>query len=638
MARIPERLPFALSERTSSISSVLLARGGQEIDIAVGGIPFRLATYSELPESMETVSVRKDQLDTEQEPGEQSLGFWWRRSQDSWHEGAGNLYQEGRGDIVPQNSFYDSRGVDVWTKGQVKLLRTMVQGNGSNPSSMFRCATYLDSGTEKASALTAASLYTTDAPENAFTALHTPGTTLVDGFISNGTFYDVATDGTLYEGLVSSPGTATTWPLTVTDGAPTRLAWGKARLWVIGGRNLWQPDLSLAAGSAQDPIFTHPNKGWAYTAIAEGPRSMYFAGHDGRTSSIQAVTLDADGGLPVLSAAADTAILPTGELVQEIAVLAGQYIGIGTNKGFRVGLIEDERITYGPLLFTPSGVTACTSIATQDRFFLVGFNDGGNAEIYKVDTSTQISEGVYPYAKDVEAGTTAYPTSLAILGTQVLMTLSNGDFWYQSSSDLVTSGYLQTGRIRFRTTEDKLFKSVSVEIDPLAGGSLVIDGVEETGTSFDIATFNTVGEIADSSFSLPSALGPQRQVGLKFTLARDGSDATLGPVLHSYVVRALPSVKPQREYTLPLLCFDREKGRSGQIYGAPNYAKERLAALSALEDIGDVVTFQDFSPPTPLGESVVIQSIQYVQTAPSKFPGAGGAGGILILKLRTASV
>lgn len=641
MARIPERLPFALSERTASTASALIVRGGAEIDIAVGGIPFRLATFPELPESSETVPIRKDQFDSEQEPGEQSLSFWWRRSQDSWHEGAGNLYQEGRGDLVTSSSFYSSENVDVWTKGEMRLLRKMLEGHASNPASMFRCATYLDTSVEKISALTAASLWITDDPENVFTALHTPGggKTLVDGFISNGTFYDVATDGTLYEGLVSAPGSATTWPLTnVSEGVPSRLLWGKARLWAIGGRNIWQPDLSLAAATNQDPIFTHPNKGWTYTAIAEGPGAMFLAGHDGRHSSIQSITLDADGGIPTLSGAADTVILPTGELVQEIEVLAGQFVGIGTNRGFRVGVIEQDRITYGPLLFAPSGVTACSAIATQDRFFIVGFTDGSSTgDTYKVDTSLQIAEGVYPYARDVQADA-SHVSSLSVFGTQVLATLASGEFWYQSEDELCSSGFLQTGRIRYRTTEDKLFKSISVEIQPLEGGQLVLDGLEETGTEFDITTINTPGEVAEQAFSIPAELGRQRQIALRFTFARDVSVDTAGPVLNSYVVRALPSVKPQREYVLPLLCFDQEQGRSGMRYGHAAYARERLAALKALEDIGDLVIFQDFASPVPSGETCIIQSVKYVQTSPSAYPGAGGAGGILILTLRTASV
>ena len=111
-------------------------------------------------------------------------------------------------------------------------------------------------------------------------------------------FYSVASDGTLYSGLVSSPGTATTWPCGAT---PSRMRFGKSRLWIIGGRKIWQPDLSLAGGSAQNPLFTTPNVGWNYTCMAEGLGAMYFGGHDGSSSSIQAITLGSDGSLPTLS-------------------------------------------------------------------------------------------------------------------------------------------------------------------------------------------------------------------------------------------------------------------------------------------------------------------------------------------------
>jgi len=823
MPRQPDRHPGALSERSASIAAALIARGGLEVDLAVGGLPFRLATNPEMPQAVETVPVRKEQFDSEVDPGEQSLSFWWRRSQDSWHEGAGSLYQESRGDTTVSSGFYASTGIDVWTKGELSLLPLMVDradtlvtrkrvgtfatngtrtnlctnpslesnttgwtgagygetaptltrdtgkfhsgaaslkvvsngddgasfppaalapsfsvtaghsytisawvwvdstvtspvaifptgislfdfaasqnsgstkgawvqvfvtwvapstgtqdvhfssSNGAFPTNAFyhvddvlyeespSVQPYFDgnsvngawtgtvnnststftivSSTAKISAVSSASLWTKDTPTAAFAALHTPaGKTLVDGFCSGLYFYDVATDGTLYQGLQSSPGTATTWPLTGGQ-IPYRMLFGKHRLWVIGGRSIWQPDLTDAGGTNQPPIFTHPNQGWQYTSMAEGPSAMYFAGHDGRTSSIQAITLDAGGGLPTLSGASATAIFPDGELVQEIAVLAGQFIGIGTNKGFRVGtLSSDGGISYGPILFTPEGATACTSIMTEDRFFRVAFRTAArNAETYKVDTGTALSEGVYPYASDLTCDQVESVESMVNWTDFTLMILSNGSFWSEAVGTLCATGWLQTGRIRFRTTERKIFKNLQLETQPMDGQIQVV-GFEETGTEFAVGTANIDGE-AGASFGLPSELGPQRQMSFKFTLVRDAGDSTDGPVINSYMLRALPSIKPQREYTLPLLCYDRETARSGQEYGQENFGAERLAALQELEDLGDLVIFQDFSLPTPVGQSCVITSVQYIQTVPSQI--ASGKGGIIVLKLRTAEI
>lgn len=814
MANIPTRLPAPLSQRLSGTSSALLQRNGKEVDVAIGGIPFLLATSKELPQSIETIPQRKEQIDTEAEPGEQSLvSNWWRRGQESFHDGAGNLYQESRSENGPLAGFYDSRGIDVFTRGEMKLLRKMervgsltkhsrlrsfaaggtrtnlvlnpslevdtwgisyysgtdpaptlarstvrswsggaslhvtmtgpgspqirfnteglvagkaytfsarvyipsgnpdfrcvrdggymlateVQSNGvrdawvqvsvsfvaddnspvgiipvaplSGPAEYWVDGAFLEEGIgvkpyfdgESAGASWTGTAHRSSSTQtiaeiaagvsaiyagtlkygktaDSMTTLHAPsGKTLTDGFVAGTNFYSVATDGTLYEGLISSPGTATTWAC---GAGPTRLGFGKHRLWMIGGRKIWQPDLSLAGGSNQAPIFTHPSQGWVYTCMAEGPQAMYFGGHDGRTSSIQAITLNADGGLPALSGAQVTAILPDGELVQEIAVLTGQFIGIGTNRGFRVGVIDGVNIVYGPLLVEPEGVLRCTSLGTQDHFFLVGFQtDAQPAELWRVDASRELADGIFPYARDIECDSTGSITSMAQVAEKVLVvTDDQGRVWQQSPTELVEIGSLTTGRIRFRTNERKLFKYIELDTDPL-DGTIVVDGYNEANTRYDVATISETGEAGTAPLPLRSDLGPQRHVAFRFTLVRDQDDATKGPVLRSYMVRALPSIKPQRMITLPLLCYDREQGHSGMRYGYEGYAEDRLTALEAIEDVGDSIVYQNFSlRGNNSGEVVVIDNMRFVQNAPG-YPkqDASGRGGILILQLRTVT-
>ena len=81
------------------------------------------------PYQRETAPYRKDQLDNSKEPGEQSLTGWWLRSQSSFHVGTGiNFYDPSGGEVSPYR-FHDSQGCDVWTKGQVTLLKSTTQGH-----------------------------------------------------------------------------------------------------------------------------------------------------------------------------------------------------------------------------------------------------------------------------------------------------------------------------------------------------------------------------------------------------------------------------------------------------------------------------------------------------------------------------
>lgn len=628
MARIPERLPLALSERLGAGAAARYTPFGRECDVAVGGIPFRLATNPELPHSTETVEIRKDQFDTEVDPGEQSLSGWWRRSQSSWHEGAGLLYQESSDNNQASNGFFDSSGVEVFDKGKLYLLRAM-KANGTT-TGFSRLRTYAAGASM--SAVKDGALWNATAPSGAFASLHAPASkTIVDGVISQTTFHDVASDGTLYQGDVSSPGTATTWPCGAT---PSRLGWGKHRLWMIGGQKIWQPDVTLADGTTQNPVFTHPNPGWTYTCMAEGPGAMFFGGHDGLTSSIQAVTMDSDMAIPSLSGAVVGAVLPEGELVNEIVVLAGQFIGIGTNKGFRVGLVQqDNSINYGPLLIEPSGVSSCSALTTFGKFFIVAFTTATAASVtYKVDTSVDLGDGVMPYAKFVDCGTAQTITSLAIAGNDVLALTSDGLPWYQHATEKVASGYFQSGRIRYRTTEPKSYKFLNIEAEPLAG-SIQCDLILEGGSTMALGSFTAAGELPSDPMTIQSA--PLRYASVKLTLTRSSSDVSQGPVLTSYLLRALPATPPQRLYTLPLLCFDKETSRSGQVYQGVGFARSRIKDLHALENLAESVIFQDFSEAGE-GHLVTIESVRYVQTSPPRTDRSDAAGGILILKLRSA--
>jgi hypothetical protein len=95
----------------------------EDYDVAIGGEPFFLAPTDQNPYQRETAPYRKDQFDNGKEPGEQSLTGWWIRSQSSFHVGDGiKFYDPSTGESSPYR-FADSQGVNVWTKGQVTLLK-----------------------------------------------------------------------------------------------------------------------------------------------------------------------------------------------------------------------------------------------------------------------------------------------------------------------------------------------------------------------------------------------------------------------------------------------------------------------------------------------------------------------------------
>jgi hypothetical protein len=104
-------------------SSAIWQNTDVSYDVALNGVPFIYAINDNRPYIRQTAPYKKDQFDNNKEPGEQSLTGWWIRSQSSFHSGTGIKFYDPSGGEITANRFADSSNVDVWTKGQVTLLK-----------------------------------------------------------------------------------------------------------------------------------------------------------------------------------------------------------------------------------------------------------------------------------------------------------------------------------------------------------------------------------------------------------------------------------------------------------------------------------------------------------------------------------
>ena len=119
-ADITDAIPYPLSNPTGSQS---YAATGVAFDVAFGGLPFFLTTSDENAYRRVTAQYRKQQVDMSREPGEQTLTGWWLRSQSSFHLGQGIKFFEPQQDESLRFQFTYGKGCDVWTKGQITLLK-----------------------------------------------------------------------------------------------------------------------------------------------------------------------------------------------------------------------------------------------------------------------------------------------------------------------------------------------------------------------------------------------------------------------------------------------------------------------------------------------------------------------------------
>ncbi len=622
---ITEGIPYVLSNPAGSTN---YQATGVSYDIAINGLPFFLAASDDSPYRRVTAQYRKQQYDQTREAGEQSLTGWWFRSQSSFHLGQGIKYFEPAQDESLRFQYTESKGLDVWTKGQATLLNTTVRALTSANTPIIIGA---NDGTNDClvvadgSALKKVTMSNDTPTDSTYTQAGTPSTIL-----------DLTTDGIRYwfingthvhrGNIGGSTSDVETYNASSTTSA--RIKYIKQRLIATINNKLYELNATHTGGGAlPSDHYTHPQSDWIWTTISEGPNAIYVGGYSRKNSSIYKITLDLANanalGFPELSVPSVVIDLPEGEIINTFDTYLGTYAVLCTNKGVRVGVLGNEGdVSYGPLLFE----TECTDVSFRDKFAYVSTKQGSESGLVRIDLSQPVVPNslVFAYAWDVCAsGETTTSNSVAFLGgtDRVAFCVPGDGVWVESYGVKVASGYLKTGFIRYNTLEGKLFKLLTPRIDT-TNGSLSISSIGYDYTEYAIGSFaeeSTVSEIG-----IPYPQGPQEYLAFKFTLSRDVNDSTLGPLFTGYQLKSLPSVPRQRLIQYPLFCYDHESDKFGVEVGYEGSAWDRMQQLEAVENVGDTIRIEDFRT----GESFIglIEEMDFINRTPQdkRFTGFGG--------------
>lgn len=633
MAGIVSRLPFALSGRTASASSSTMLSGVGYV-FAIGGMPFLTAISDDRPMTRAGAPVRKDQVDQQQIPGEQSLAGWWLRSQQSFIGGAGLLYQDPSSDNQYALRYGDSVGLNPWENGRLTLLRETSQRIVDGTADKHHLVGWNDGTDRYWSAV--GNVLKSDTG-SAITTITWGGANTIRSLTSNGTAYYAADNVGIYTGTGSGAG-ALAWN---TGSANTVVRWVKGRLMAGIGASLYE----LVGGAPPvlpTPKFTHLNASWVWTDIAEGTNAIYASGYAGSQGGIYKFVLDTSGNVPTLASGGILAAqLPRGEIVHCMTTYLGSFVGIGTNRGFRVGEIDDQGdLRYGPLLIeNSSGVKA---VAAYDRFFFVAATNAieGDSGLYRVDLGQPIQDNGgspsvrYAYATDLQSKVTGEVSSVTNFGNSDRMALAvvGQGSYLESASTLEASGYLTTGRVRFNTLEDKIFKFVDVKTPNSLMGSVGVSVIDPGGADTSIITVSEGSSLAIQNVALTSPATAVEWLQLKLSLTRSAGDATQGGEVNGWQLKAMPGAVRQRIITIPLLCYDKEATRSGQFIGREGRCLERLEAFEQIFARGDAVAFQDLKNDSSV--LVVVDDYRFEQKSPPAAR-ASGYGGVLWVELRT---
>ena len=736
-ADITDPIPYPLSNPQSAVQ---YTSTNEAYDVAINGQPFFLMSSDESPYRRVTAQYRKQQYDQTREAGEQSLTGWWFRSQSSFHLGQGIKYFEPAQDESLRFQYTESKGIDVWTKGQATLildvdathvttadlnanlrpqqfLRSIqweqLAYTGATTNNTFLGCLMLDgydidkiyptitaSVTNKALTSNVATLttgaahglavgmeilvagvdatfngtytiasvptattftYAKTAADVASTPVSPAGT--VTSNVQHFVDYNAGTDDKVY--AMCDDGVYCYWVTNVTAGGTTKLTMYKKLLTeyasvaatkmfdttgltvtnavmeftkerIVACINNKVYEIATNATSLPTAVYTHPVDDFVYTSITSSGAAIYVTGFSGTQSNIQKFTLASNGTMPTLTSAITAAEMPSGERIYKIAYYLG-YMLIGTTKGIRVAAVSDDgSLAYGPLIWENN--QPVYDFAFRDKFAWAATGVEDEPGTIRIDLSTQISPLVFPYAYDTYAATgdtTRETTACAFInGTDRLAfttnyNVTNGSVYIESESRLVSSGYLQTGYVRYNTLENKIFKLLQARIDTTNGG-LTIKSIDGVGTEYSIGSFTQGQDVPEVTISYPAL--PQEYLGFSFTLTRSTTDNTQGPIFTGYQLKSLPSVPRQRLIQYPLACFDRESDKFGVEVGYEGRAYDRMTDLEAIESNGDTIRIDDFRT----GESFIgiIEELDFINRTPSdkRF---SGLGGLLIATIRS---
>ena len=623
-------------------------------DVAVGGMPFIYAISDARPYIRQTAPFRKEQFDNQTEPGEQSLTGWWIRSQQSFHGGDGITFYDPA--QTASNSpdhyrFADSKGVNVWDQGKVTLLNNVDQGHNTTgviksngrPDQQIRSIKW---GTNSGTLLM--DEYDVDKIASDGTVTHfidyATGTDApVYAICDDGTFAywitNTATKKTVYKKPLTGTSASTADVTKMFDEvgvvANATMEYVKERIVMCADNKVYE--FAPSAVAMPTAVYTHPSTTHVYTSVAASGSAIYIAGYNGIQSTIIKFTLNTAGVMPTLTSAITAAEFPVGEIVHKIHYYLG-YMMIGTNKGIRVAQVSDQdgSISYGPLIVETT--QPCYDFASRDHYVWCATGVAGEPGVIRIDLSLQLEPLRFAYANDLYyAGVSGHQTTGCAFanGTDQLMfcttatTSTVGYVYHEDESELMTSGYIQTGYIRYNTLEPKNFKRLIARGD-YTYGSMTLETVTADGTEYDVVSYDSTVPPVEVTTSNPQEA--QEYLAYKFILYRDGTTMSRGPIMEGYQAKSTIATPRQRVMRFPVYCYDVETDRYNVQVGYEGRAFDRIAQLESVEENGDVVTWQDLT--TGESRQAVIEQISFTRLTPPD-RGFTGYGGVIDITIRT---
>lgn len=529
--------------------------------IAIDGRPYMVDQKSGKFQRGYEQRVR-DSQDISTAPGEAAInpGGLWRRGQDSWHYGAGQQYADAA--ESKEFMFHRSKGINPWERGQIGLLNATKLGytQSSSTANLRVVATdtavfITDNSTVK---------YSTDPFASS------PTWTTVSGLPSLQP-RDIATDGTnvylTYAGTTNSYGI---WKINASYTASNQayghefgeIGYAKGRL-IAGaaylpsvpyGDDIYY-DPSGNVGSDSDEVKISP---WEWIGFAGGTNAIYAAGNSGAKSVIYKITITSAGVLDKLVGALE---LPIGEKVTAIYSYLG-FIILGTSKGVRYCNVDNlGNLVSGPLIPTSGPVYSFTA---EDRFvwFTWSNYDGVSGGLGRMDLSIFSQANLPAFATDLMYDSTGDVLSCTTFSGKRLFTVKGVGLVVEDTSQLVTSGEIETGTWRWGIPDRKFVAKVDTRATPLIGTITPYLKIDE-GDYVALATWSKGNETENS---VDGSDDKAIEAGFKFVLTRDSTATSTGPTMTRWMARAYVAPYRSQFFVIPVLLHRSVRVRDKEYF------------------------------------------------------------------------
>lgn len=469
----------------------------------------------------------------------------WRREQNDWTMGSGQLFMDRQGSMA--NRFYKSKGMDVWTRWQLNVLPATKVRTGYSGSIVktIRANGYVYALTTTGVWFT--SNYTT------WSEVKVGGSSIgsASDIAANGTYVWVSKNTTLYQSVLgASTTTAINWH-TAPAANITAMSWQRDALLIATGNVLGTIVPSSTSGQYDySIIWTNPDTNFKWTSFATAQGAAYVAGYSIDSSknyqgAVYFTTYDGTSWkTPVIALP-----MSNGEYVTALYGYLN-FVFVGTNLGLRMTQPDGNNyLTSGPAIPSIQEPVKypVTGITANGRFVYFAWNDydDDSTGIGRADISNFTDTLTPAYASDLMLDWNGANSKIWLDWDPVtdgpLITVPDTGLYTKDPTLYVEQGWLDSGHVTYNIPDDKVVSFIHFSTSESVGDVYA-------AMSANNGNFTTVAVMPPPAQSAEFPVSPPirgEYVNVKITL--DG--ITKSSTLTRWTMLALPAISTETQIT-----------------------------------------------------------------------------------------